>query len=256
MCKKETAFLYADTHAGAGSYSLDSGYAAENKEWENGLGRLQKFFQGTAKRCPRSVLRYLNLVNNFENKKGKNKYPGSPALVSSLLRRQDSSSLFELHPSDEPLLNKYFAGDKRIQVFRKDGLVSLERMLPPPSRRALVLIDPSYEVKDEYEKVVGSVRNYLNRFASGVFIIWYPILERYESRIFPAQLLSLQSKKTCKTEMHLNKPNPDGFGMTGSGLIIFNPPWTLKNELEESLPYLKESLTDDPIAKWTLDWNE
>jgi 23S rRNA (adenine2030-N6)-methyltransferase len=256
MCKKETAFLYADTHAGAGSYNLNSGYAAENREWTNGLERLRLFSRQSAINCPLSIQRYLGLVDDFEKQKGKNKYPGSPAIAAALLRRHDSAVLFELHPSDEPLLKKYFAGNDHVQVFRKDGLISLEKMLPPPSRRALILVDPSYEVKDEYEKVVDSMRIYLRRFASGVYMVWYPLLERYESKAFPSQLSSLQSEKTCRIELRLQNPGTDGLGMNGSGLIIFNPPWILKNEFEESLPYLKKALTDDPDAECTLDWKE
>jgi 23S rRNA (adenine2030-N6)-methyltransferase len=254
--RKETPYRYVDTHAGAGGYDLSSGYGAEHEEWRNGTERLRAFVADSRSgQAPPAVRRYLELVDAFRSFEGGDAYPGSPAIAATFLRQDDRATLFELHPVDHATLEERFAGDDRIQVRKADGLAGLRSLLPPPSRRALVLIDPSYEVKDEYGLVVETVADALRRFATGVYVIWYPILEREEAQSLPDRLFALETLRRCKVELRVKLPREDGRGMCGSGVIILNPPWTLREVLEESLPYLERALGDETSRREFI-WEE
>lgn len=254
--RKETPYRYVDTHAGAGAYDLSSGYGAEREEWRDGTERLRAFVADSRNgEPPSAVLRYLDMVDAFRSIEGGVSYPGSPAIAATFLRTADRATLFELHPADHATLEARFAGDDRIQVRKADGLTGLRSLLPPPSRRGLVLIDPSYEVKDEYGLVVETVADALDRFATGVYVIWYPILEREEAQSLPDRLFALRPPRRCKAELRVKLPREDGRGMCGSGVIILNPPWTLREILEESLPYLERALGDEAAGR-QLIWEE
>ncbi len=251
--KKETPFRYVDTHAGAGAFTLSEGYAAEREEWRNGAERLRAFADSGG--APRAVADYLALLEAYRAKEGPASYPGSPAIASSLLRDGDQGFLFELHPTDHAALAERFVKDRRIRVRRADGLSGLRALLPPPSRRAIVLIDPSYEVKNEYDAVVATLSDALRRFASGIYIVWYPLLEREEARALPDRIMSLHSRSRCAAALRVKRERDDGRGMCGSGLLVLNPPWTLKAVLEETLPYLVRALGEDDAGS-TLLWEE
>ena len=258
--QKETPFFYIDTHAGAGAYALDSEQAKKSGEAKEGVSRLL-----TADSLPQVVLDYLELVRAINPGGRLSVYPGSPYIAELLLRRQDRLRLFEMHPSDIQALEenvRQWSGiksiprperGKRIIVARKDGFSSLKSLLPPPSRRAVVLIDPSYEVKQDYRQVVETLSDALKRFPTGTYLVWYPVLQRMESRRFAGQL-----KKVCNREwLHLTfrtaSPVPDGTGLAASGMFIINPPWKLKAQLEEALPALVKVLGRDEGAGFTVE---
>ena len=221
LAQKDKPFWYIDTHAGAGCYALDSGYATQNAECESGIARLW--------RCddlPASLAEYVELVKRLNPDGLLKLYPGSPLVALGLLREQDRMRLFELHPSDSEILQENFAGHgARVLIQTADGFGALKALLPPPPRRALVLIDPPYEDKQDYRRVVVALNEGLKRFAGGVYAVWYPQLQRADAQQLPAQLRQLPVKSWLHAALSVRAPGADGFGMHGSGMFILNPPW-------------------------------
>lgn len=250
--KKNTAYLYLDTHAGAGTYKLDESYAAMNKEWQSGISRLLSIQNTRAEtNQPEAIHEYLHLVQRFYDTDCS--YPGSPLVAASLMRKQDRAVLCELHPADFSVLESLFSTDKRIKSIKQDGLHNLKAQLPPPSRRACIMIDPSYECKEDYEMLPLALSQALKRFPSGVYICWFPLLPQRDITAYSTTLYSLYQKSTALCTLQVKAAPNDKHGMYGSGLCIYNPPWTLKAMLEECLPYLVQHLGDDK-AFFSLLW--
>ncbi|CAG0987553.1 Ribosomal RNA large subunit methyltransferase J [Rhodocyclaceae bacterium] len=250
--QKDKPYWLADSHAGAGIYALDKGYAARNAEHAAGIARLWE-----AKDAPAAVADYLDLVKSF-NPDGKLRhYPGSPYLAMRLLRDQDRLRLFELHGTDNKLLREHFARDfpddaKRVAIGQADGFLSLKSVLPPPPRRGLVLIDPAYEDKRDYLRTVMTVKEGLARFATGTFAVWYPQLQRGDARELPEKLKKL-APEWLNVTLTVQAPAADGFGMHGSGMFVANPPWTLAATLAETMPWLKARLALDDRADFAVE---
>ncbi|MBV2235295.1 MAG: 23S rRNA (adenine(2030)-N(6))-methyltransferase RlmJ [Sterolibacterium sp.] len=251
LCQKETPFWYIDTHAGAGRYALDSGYARQLSEYQDGIGRLWQRDD-----LPAALADYVDVVRQLNPDGQLHHYPGSPWIAHSLLREQDRIKLFELHSSDHPLLKQLFnhAG-RRVQVQASDGYLGLKALLPPAPRRALVLIDPAYEDKQEYRKVVEVLREALQRFATGTYALWYPQLARTESRQLPDSLKTLPLHSWLHVSLSVTTA-PAAKGMTGSGLFVINPPWTLAATLEATLPWLTRLLARDKTARYLIEQGE
>ncbi|MDY0012359.1 MAG: 23S rRNA (adenine(2030)-N(6))-methyltransferase RlmJ [Rhodocyclaceae bacterium] len=248
--QKDKPYWYVDTHAGAGCYGLEGGYAAKNGEFLEGVGRLWDA-------PPRAgVLQaYLDVVRGFNPGGALALYPGSPAVALECMREGDRMRLFELHSSDEPLLAALFAHETaRVQIRREDGFKGLIGLLPPPSRRAVVLMDPPYEVKTDYQVVVSTLAGALKRFATGTYLVWYPLLQRPEARRLPEQLRRLGMENWLQVELTVRRPARDGSGMHGSGLFVVNPPWSLPERLKEALPEMVKALALDEGAGFSLDW--
>ncbi|MDR0641013.1 MAG: 23S rRNA (adenine(2030)-N(6))-methyltransferase RlmJ, partial [Treponema sp.] len=240
LAKKPKPFLYADTHAGAGSYRLDQGFAALNREWARGIGRFLPAAEG--KDSSIMISRYLETVGKFYSRS--QVYAGSPLLAAELLRPQDRACCFEMHPADFTALSACLSGDRRFRVRKEDGLGGLKSLLPPKSRRALIFIDPSYELKEDYRRLISALEEALRRFPGGTYVIWYPLLRETEIGGGPEYgetLLGLYRGRRSRTELFFGQPGGQG-RLYGCGLVLFNPPWTLKAELEESLPLLAEKL--------------
>ncbi len=249
LMQKDKPFWYIDTHAGAGCYALNSGYAAQNAEFESGIARLWD-----RNDLPTALADYVALVKAINPDKKINLYPGSPLFALHLLRAQDRLRLFELHPTDSKLLQQNFATESaRVQVQSIDGFTALKALLPPPPRRALILIDPPYEDKQDYRRVITVLNESLKRFANGIYAIWYPQLQRPEARQLPEQLKRLPVKVWLHVALSIQAPGIGGFGMHGSGLFILNPPWTLYATLHALMPYLVAQLAQDEHAKFTLE---
>jgi 23S rRNA (adenine2030-N6)-methyltransferase len=244
LSKKDAPILYVDTHAGAGSYALREGYAAMNEEWAAGIERAAAF--AAEDPPPAAVASYLELVRRLGPR-----YPGSPSIAAAALRPRDGLALFELHPSDFGSLSALFERDRRVRTVNADGFAGLKGVLPPPSRRGLVLIDPSYELASDYDRVVAAVEDGLRRFATGVYAIWYPLLEREEARLLPGRLSAL-ADKAIDARLRIRSSLPGERGMAGSGLVVINPPWLLAEALGEALPYLARALGEDGGATWSL----
>ena len=261
--QKETPYMYIDTHAGAGVYALDTGYAAKSAEYETGIARLWNRTD-----LPVPLKDYIDLVKGM-NPSGKMRYyPGSPYCANQVLREQDRIRLFELHPSDSKLLEENFrkleahaaeqgrrpsARGKRVMIQHADGFAGLKSLLPPPSRRGLVLIDPPYEIKDDYRQVKTTLEEALKRFATGIYAVWYPVLQRMESRQMPDKLKRLPCHGWLNVTLLISGPSPDGFGLRSSGMFVINPPWTLEPMLKEIMPYLVSTLGADAGAGFLLE---
>ena len=246
--QKDKPYWYIDTHAGAGAYQLDSGYAAKNAEYAGGIARLMD-----RNDLPALLQGYVALVRGMNEGDALKYYPGSPMVAQQMLRAEDKLRLFELHPADLRLLQQTFAGaGRRVQIQQADGFAGLKAVLPPPTRRAVVLIDPPYEVKDDYRHVISALKDALERFATGTYAVWYPQLQRAEIPTMLDKLKKLPVQDWLHVALDVNLPSPDGFGMHGSGLFILNPPWTLHAALQPALPWLVEVLGGDG-ANYTLE---
>jgi 23S rRNA (adenine2030-N6)-methyltransferase len=249
LTQKDKPLWFIDTHAGAAAYALDEGYATKNAEYESGIGRLW-----AREDLPQPLADYVGQVRALNRDGALRRYPGSPQLAMQLLRKQDRLRMFELHSSESRLLQEYFRGDgPRAIVQAGDGFAGLQAVLPPPSRRALVLIDPSYEDKGDYRQVLAALRDAQKRFRDGVYALWYPQVLRRESRRFPDQLKQLQAKDWLHVTLTVKKPEASGFGLHGSGMFVLNPPWLLPQALSEVMPYLARVLAQDAAAGFSLE---
>jgi len=249
LLRKDKAFWYIDTHAGAGCYALDSRYAMMHKEYTGGIGRLW-----TRNDLPAPLADYVGLVRRFNPDGDLRIYPGSPLLAQQLLRAQDRMYLYEMHPADNLLLHQNFdAPGKRVLIQATDGFKALRALLPPPPKRALVFIDPPYEDKRDYRRAIAALDEGLKRFATGVYALWYPNLSRPESRQLPSQLEKLAPGDWLHVALNIRGPAPAGSGMRGSGMFVFNPPWGLRETLESVMPYLADCLGQDDQVNVVLE---
>ena len=266
LLEKDAALTVVDTHAGAGLYRLDGDYAGTSGEAVDGVLRL---FAGPEADTPLAdaLARYVEVVRDFNAKGNVRIYPGSPFITHHLLRDHDKLKLFELHPTDARSLDANIAqldAGRQIAVLREDGFGSATKFLPPPSRRALVLCDPSYEIKSDYARVLEFVTGALKRFATGTYAVWYPIIPRPEAHDLPRRLKTLATKagkpwlhatltvKSSKivTDASGAKHRP---GLPASGMFLINPPYTLKAQLQAALPQMAERLAQDRNAAFSLD---
>lgn len=244
MNQKDKPYWVIDTHAGAGMYSLASDYANTKSEYLDGVARLWDCDD-----LPPVLREYMNLIQLCNNKGDWSLYPGSPEVIRRTIRADDRMRLFELHPTDFEILQENFERDRQAKLFKSDGFASLKALLPPPTRRAVIFMDPPYEIKTDYPKVVDALEEGLARFAEGVYVIWYPILTRGD-HIRMLESLRKLSEKTLNITMTVQEPDEKGFGMLGSGLFIINPPWTLKDTMQDIMPYLVEKLAQYPGASY------
>lgn len=249
LAQKDKPYWYIDTHAGAGCYELDSGYAAKNAEFESGIARLWD-----ATDLPKALAEYVAMVRHFNPDGALKLYPGSPLVALYALREQDRMRLFELHPTDHAILEENFAGNgARVLMQKADGFGALKALLPPPPRRACVLIDPPYEEKQDYQRVVAALQEGLKRFATGTYAVWYPQLQRSEAVQLPGQLKQLPIKSWLHVALSVQRPSADGFGMHGSGMFVINPPWTLHATLQEVMPLLAARLGQNGEGSFILE---
>lgn len=234
--EKDKPFCCVDTHAGPGAYALDSDYALKNREFDNGIGKLWQRHD-----LPDGVAAYVELIRQFNGQEPLRRYPGSPLIAQQLLRDADRLFLYELHSTEIALLTEAVNRDRRIKVFHDDGLKSAIGLLPPAERRGLVLIDPSYEMKSDYQEVVNTLVKMHKRFATGIFALWYPVVERRRNDALEQALQNSGIKNIQLFELGIQADTSE-HGMTASGMIVINPPWTLKPDMERVLPWLADVL--------------
>ena len=254
MGEKDKPYTVLDTHAGAGGYSLEGRYAGKKGEFEGGVAALWDDPDG----LPEALTRYLRLIRDFNGGAGAKltQYPGSPAIAQALMRPSDPLRVYEMHPTDERILRAFLGGRPHTQVHLADGFASLARELPPPSRRGVVLIDPSYELKPDYGKAVSAVREVMTRFAQAVVIVWYPLIQLVEAVQLPKRLRTAATaapKGWLDARLTVQAADERGFGMMGSGVFVINPPHPLHNTLQECLPVLAERLSRIEQPKWLLE---
>ena len=248
MNAKPKAYRFVDTHGGAGGYSLEGRYAQKKGEYERGIGRLW-----TRTDLPETVADYVALVRRFNPDGVLAQYPGSPALAQMLLRPHDQLRAFELHPTEQKILRATLAATPSAIAYDGDGFAGLKSQLPPSSRRAAVLIDPSYEGNADYARVVATLREALARFAPGVYMVWYPQVSKLEAAGLPKRLEALAPKGWLHARLSVQQPDAQGFGLAGSGMFVINPPHALAAQLQTVLPWLVDVLGQYDGAHFALD---
>jgi 23S rRNA (adenine2030-N6)-methyltransferase len=240
LVQKSTPFCVIDTHAGVGQYNLASTLAQKTKEFERGIERVLK-----APHLPASFESYIKVVTAYN---GINQpltlYPGSPLIARNFIRPDDRLILSELHPVDAEILASHFKRDPSVTVLNQDAYISLKALLPPREKRGLVLIDPPFEKKDEFNALVKGMRNALDRFAHGMYMIWFPIKDPRNCNQFYSALQSLDLPKTLLLEFFLQKPIQKDI-LNGCGIILINPPFQLDKTLKRDLPALTRILTEN-----------
>ena len=254
--EKPGALTIVDTHAGAGIYSLIDGFASVSKEADGGIYRLMEY--AASNPISEGIQNYLSLIQAENTTDEMSVYPGSPFILARLLRPQDRLKLFELHPKEIDILRHNISElkqAKQIDVYAADSFSRLKGLLPPPSRRGLVLIDPSYEDKQDYRYLEAAMEEALQRFATGCYAIWYPVLSRRESADLPGRMkkiAALHKRSWLHTELRVENA-PKERRLQASGMFIINPPWTLEKHLAESLPILVKALGQDAGAQYLLN---
>lgn len=280
LTQKDTALQVIDTHAGAGLYRLDTEQANTSAEAHEGILQLvravalqpaspkQRAVQAAKRVLAPALSDYLDMVKSFNPDGGWTIYPGSPFLIQQQLRDRDRLKLYELHPTDIKLLTANIAqlsAGRQVAILREDGFDGLKKFLPPPSRRGLVLCDPSYEIKTDYARVVKMMADALQRFATGTYVIWHPVLPRLDAQELPRKLWNLATRTKrpwlyCSLNIgglgmstgrsDAEDPRP---GLCASALFVINPPYTLHAALKDALPQLTHFLARDSSAQFSLD---
>ena len=262
MTQKDKPLTYIDTHAGVGMYQMGNPMAQKSGEAQTGIAKLWPLWQNKGQRnqLPPLLHAYLQHIASI-NKDELSNYPGSPYVASHNLREIDRLKIFELHPTDMRLLDEMLTrinladsrDDKRVLFKTVDGFVGLKANIPTVSRRGLVLIDPSYEIKDDYNKVAKAMKDALVRFPTGTYAIWYPVLARPESRNLATQLERIAVDAGVKW-LHVTLAIDEvqqphlAAGLQASGMFVFNPPYTLAADLKASLPMVVDKLKTSAVG--------
>ncbi|MEI6483805.1 MAG: 23S rRNA (adenine(2030)-N(6))-methyltransferase RlmJ [Betaproteobacteria bacterium] len=267
LALKEVGFTAIDTHAGAGMYRLDSADANQSGEAQEGLLALMRNKSKLSGPMADALLDYRKVLDHFNREGGLLNYPGSPLIAHHLLREQDKLKLFEMHPTDirglQTRVEELRAG-RQVMVMHEDGFNGLPKFLPPSTRRGLVFIDPSYEIKLDYERVVVAVSIGMKRFSTGTYVVWYPIIPRPQAHSLPRHLTNL-ARQADKPWLHATlrirtgaridatpgeKAKP--IGLVDSGVVIINPPFTLYEQLQQALPQMVQLMGQDHLAGFSL----
>ena len=267
LALKEVGFTAIDTHAGAGMYRLDSTDARQSGEAQEGLLALMRNKSKLSGPMAEALVDYRKVLDHFNQQGGLLNYPGSPMIAHHLLREQDKLKLFEMHPTDIRALQTNvdaLKAGRQLTVMHEDGFNGLPKYLPPSTRRGLVFIDPSYEIKLDYERVVVAVSIGMKRFATGTFVIWYPIIPRPQAHSLPRHLTNL-ARQADKPWLHATLriktgARTDGVagekakpvGLVDSGVVIINPPFTLHDQLQQALPQMVQLMGQDHLAGFSL----
>ncbi len=256
--RKDKPFVVIDTHAGAGSYDLAGDEAQRTGEARNGVLAIEADSQPPAQLAPwLDAVRRLNGaaagVVPGSSSESLRRYPGSPRLARDLLRPEDRLVAVELHPQDAETLAVEFARDRRVTVHALDGWLALKAFLPPKERRGLVLVDPPFEAPGDFGRLVRGLAEAHRRWATGIYVLWYPIKDSAEANRFTEAVAALGLPRTLLVELAVSSVQP-GAKLSASGLILVNPPWRLDEDLAEMLPWLSRRLAQGPGAAYRLEW--
>ena len=238
LAAKPKPFRAVDTHAGIGLYDLDADEAARTGEWHDGIGRLDAPFAPAVEAL---LAPYRDAVAAVRARHGATTYPGSPAIIREALRAGDKGVFVELHPVDAGTLAERYASDSRTKVMQLDGWTALNALIPPPERRGLVLIDPPYEERGEIDRLGTSLLKAARKWPTGVFLGWYPIKDVSAVDRMAAALDAGLERPGLRLDLMIERPD-DPTRLSGTGLIVVNPPWTLARDAEVFLPALAERL--------------
>ncbi|HHI5411086.1 TPA: 23S rRNA (adenine(2030)-N(6))-methyltransferase RlmJ [Vibrio metoecus] len=245
--QKEKPFVYHDTHSGVGRYDLTHEWSEKTGEYKQGIARVWQ-----KDNIPAELNSYLDTIRQLNQGETLRYYPGSPRVARAHLREQDRMVLTELHPSDYPLLEQEFHRDRQVSIYKEDGFARLKASLPPQERRGLVLIDPPYELAKEYRDVVQAIAQSYKRWATGIYAIWYPVVNRCDIDDMVEGLQGLGIRKILQIELGVS-PDTNERGMTASGMIVVNPPWTLESQMQTILPFLKQAIAP-ATGHYKVEW--
>ncbi|KQA17528.1 23S rRNA (adenine(2030)-N(6))-methyltransferase RlmJ [Vibrio metoecus] len=245
--QKEKPFVYHDTHSGVGRYDLTHEWSEKTGEYKQGIARVWQ-----QDNIPAELDSYLDAIRQLNQGETLRYYPGSPRVARTHLREQDRMVLTELHPSDYPLLEQEFHRDRQVSIYKEDGFARLKASLPPQERRGLVLIDPPYELAKEYRDVVQAIAQSYKRWATGIYAIWYPVVNRCDIDDILEGLQGLGIRKILQIELGVS-PDTNERGMTASGMIVVNPPWTLESQMQTILPFLKQAIAP-ATGHYKVEW--
>ncbi|EHB5528975.1 23S rRNA (adenine(2030)-N(6))-methyltransferase RlmJ [Vibrio cholerae] len=245
--QKEKPFVYHDTHSGVGRYDLTHEWSEKTGEYKQGIARVWQ-----QDNIPAELDSYLDAIRQLNQGETLRYYPGSPRVARAHLREQDRMVLTELHPSDYPLLEQEFHRDRQVSIYKEDGFARLKASLPPQERRGLVLIDPPYELAKEYRDVVRAIAQSYKRWATGIYAIWYPVVNRCDIDDMLEGLQGLEIRKILQIELGV-APDTNERGMTASGMIVINPPWTLERQMQTILPFLKQAIAP-ATGHYKVEW--
>jgi 23S rRNA (adenine2030-N6)-methyltransferase len=252
--QKPAPFRVIDSHAGAGAYDLFGPEAGKTGEWRHGIGRLFGDGARVLSAEVRTLLApYLDAVAAFNPRRRLAVYPGSPALIQAMLRRQDRLIACELEPQAAAALARRLHGDPRAKALAIDGWTALAAYVPPKERRGLVLVDPPFEQVDEFSRLARGLQTAHRKWATGTYLLWYPIKDAAAVAAFIRKLPRLSTAKMLRVELVV-ATGSEGLGLRGSGMIAVNPPWTLHDELQLLLPALAGVLGREMKPRVTLDW--
>ena len=252
--QKPAPFRVVDSHAGAGRYDLLGPQAARSGEWRDGIERLFAAPRSGAAGTDSAqalVAPYLDIVAALNPGGTLRLYPGSPLIVKALLRRQDRLLACELEPSAAASLQVVLHGDARAKALAIDGWMALFANIPPKERRGLIVIDPPYEEGVEFTRLFDTLAQAHRKWASGLYLLWYPIKAREAPDALARRLRRLSVPKILRCELSIAPPRAES-ALAGSGLIIVNPPFPLERELRVILPVLRRLLA--PMGAYRLDW--
>ncbi|MCC7516305.1 MAG: 23S rRNA (adenine(2030)-N(6))-methyltransferase RlmJ [Pseudomonadales bacterium] len=245
LLQKDKPLYFHDTHAGRGMYDLAHPVAQKTAEYRDGIERV--WFAAAmstdavlADTVPDALLPYLTALRSFNADGRLRRYAGSTALAHSFLRDSDRLFASELHPQEFSALQTCAALWRNVRVSKEDGYAALKAALPPKERRGVVLLDPSYETLADDAAVVDSLAEALKRFATGVYLLWYPIVDATRTKKMLRKLAALPTDNILRLELMMREPN--GQGMAGSGMVVINPPWLLEGAMRVALPWLVQQL--------------
>ena len=246
LLRKEKPFVYIDTHAGAGLYPLDDPRAQRTAEYVAGIARWWEAPVASPALAP------LMDILRAENPDGElRRYPGSPAIARHLLRPEDRMVLFELHPADHQTLVEGFGGSAGVRIEQVDAFARLKAYVPPQERRGVVLIDPPYELKSDYAKVVEMIADAHRRWSTGVFLLWYPVLSKLAAQRFVERLASTGIPRQLCIE-YLPFIDDAAANLLGSGVLIINPPFKLDTALADLAKVLGAGAASHCRVRWTV----
>lgn len=251
LSAKDKPYLIVDTHGGRGGYDF-MGQGAATMEWQDGIGQLLPI-----RNPPEALEEYIRIVRAYDKKFGNfsikpaetvRHYPGSPRIARAMVRPGDRLVVAELNPREAIFLRREFAGDKGIEVREEDGYGLLKSMLPPPERRALILIDPPYESHDETADAVAAIGHGLRRFATGVYALWYPVKDMKFVKALHEAVIALDPPETIAVHVQMTRLGVMGRPQVGSGMVVINPPWKFADTMRELAPWLARKISDNETA--------
>lgn len=245
--RKAKPWSYLETHGGRARYDLSSEQALKTGEFRDGIARLWQ------QPAPEAVQGYLDQVA-VVNAAALTTYPGSPLLAAQLAREADKINIMELHPAEAEALKAVFRQDSRVAVHHRDGYEGVLALLPPKPNRGVVLVDPSFEVKQEYRQLVRFIDKAYRRWSNGSFAIWYPLLPADLWQQMKRDLAATGIRKILCSELEVASADGER-GMFGSGMLVINPPWQLDQTLADVSPWLVEQLqVAAGSGRWRVDW--